>query len=69
MKVLKGQLRETRYTLPESPGIGPRIIKETTYNSGEVTYMADELGLHRIINLNPTEVAVSLHRKLKRTSF
>jgi cysteine dioxygenase len=61
MKVLKGTLRETRYALPEGQGLAPRVIKETTYKENGVTYMADELGLHKISNPDPTQLAVSLH--------
>lgn len=65
MKVLKGTLRETRFSYPdpEVPNAGPRVIKETTYKENEVTYMADELGLHKISNLDPEQLAVSLHCK------
>lgn len=63
MKVLKGSLREIRYEHPSSPGAGPRVIKETLYAENEVNYMSDELGLHRITNENPNDVAVSLHCK------
>jgi len=38
-------------------------LKETVYHEGRVTYMADELGLHKISNPDPTNVAVSLHRQ------
>lgn len=63
MKVLKGTLRETRYQHPAKAGVGPEVIKTTTYKENEVTYMADELGLHRIANPDPGEIAVSLHRE------
>lgn len=62
MKVLKGTLRETRYSHP-NPASGPKVIKETIYKENEVTYMADELGLHRISNPDPDNLAVSLHRE------
>ncbi|CZT02733.1 related to cysteine dioxygenase type I [Rhynchosporium agropyri] len=60
MKVLKGTLKETRFDFPLNNATAPHIIKETLYHEGEVTYMADELGLHRISNPGE-EVAVSLH--------
>ncbi|KAH8821739.1 RmlC-like cupin domain-containing protein [Xylogone sp. PMI_703] len=60
MRVLQGTLRETRYEFPREPA--PMVIKqETVYHEGQVTYMADELGLHRISNPDPEVVAVSLH--------
>jgi cysteine dioxygenase len=64
MKVLKGTLRETRYSFPDQDSASsvPAIIKETTYKENEVTYMSDELGLHKISNPNLERMAVSLHR-------
>lgn len=63
MKILKGSLKETRYAFPDPKNpTSPEVIKETTYGSGKVTYMADELGLHKISNPGE-DVAVSLHRK------
>ena len=63
MKVLKGTLKETRFDFPRNNATPPVIIKETTYQEGQVTYMADELGLHKISNPDSEKVAVSLHRK------
>jgi len=60
MKVLKGSLKETRFTFPQD-STAPKVIKETLYKENEVTYMADELGLHRISNTDPNSIAVSLH--------
>ncbi|THV55177.1 hypothetical protein BGAL_0012g00150 [Botrytis galanthina] len=76
MKVLSGTLSETQYTFPStststsstfSPSAPqpfntpPTIIKSTTYTTNQVTYMSDDLGLHRISNPDPENVAVSLH--------
>ncbi|PVH78594.1 cysteine dioxygenase type I [Cadophora sp. DSE1049] len=63
MKVLKGKLKETRFDFPRNNATAPQIIKETIYRQGEVTYMADELGLHKISNPDEREIAVSVHRK------
>jgi cysteine dioxygenase len=63
MKVLKGTLKETRFDFPGNNVTPPAIIKETMYHEGRVTYMADELGLHKISNPDPTNIAVSLHRQ------
>jgi hypothetical protein len=69
MKVLKGQLQETLFAWPnqelvrsgeDSP---PQVIRDRVYGENEVTYMSDQLGLHRISNPDPTNVAVSLHCK------
>jgi cysteine dioxygenase len=61
MRILKGKLREQRFEHPQSPGSGPLLLQETMYKEGEVTYMSDELGLHRISNPDPKSIAVSLH--------
>ncbi|KAK0254033.1 hypothetical protein LTR91_010498 [Friedmanniomyces endolithicus] len=37
------------------------VKRSTCYERGQVTYMSDRLGLHRIQNANTEEVAVSLH--------
>lgn len=37
------------------------VRRSTTYEQGQVTYMSDRLGLHRILNPSEAEVAVSLH--------
>lgn len=62
MKVLHGNLTETRYAFPDGGEQGPmRVISEKTYKENGVTYMADELGLHRVSNRG-SDFAVSLHR-------
>jgi len=64
MRVLRGELQETRYRLPADYDAAaptpPGVVKRTRYHEGEVTYMSDELGLHKIENPG-TELAVSLH--------
>ncbi|KAM5348276.1 hypothetical protein ACJ41O_008100 [Fusarium nematophilum] len=62
MKILKGNLTETRYAFPEeNEQEGPmRVISEKTYKENAVAYMADELGLHRVSNKG-SDFAVSLH--------
>ncbi|BCS17546.1 uncharacterized protein APUU_10374S [Aspergillus puulaauensis] len=64
MKVLAGNLTETVYTAPETDAgsAAPLQIKsETTHSPNDVTYIADDIGLHRVYNPHPTKVAVSLH--------
>lgn len=67
MKILRGSLQETLYDWPNKDKIEegvaspPTIKKDTVYGENEVTYMSDDLGLHRICNPDPQEVAVSLH--------
>ncbi|KAJ4164664.1 hypothetical protein LMH87_006327 [Akanthomyces muscarius] len=62
MKILKGNLTETRYEFPqEGEPSGPmKVISEKTYKENQVAYMADELGLHRVSNRG-SDFAVSLH--------
>ncbi|CAJ0549265.1 Ff.00g028780.m01.CDS01 [Fusarium sp. VM40] len=62
MKILRGELTETRYAFPEeNEEEGPmNIISERTFKENAVTYMADELGLHRVTNRG-SNFAVSLH--------
>ena len=65
MKILKGNLTETRYAFPnEDEQEKPmEVISEKTYKENAVAYMADELGLHRVSNRG-SDFAVSLHCKL-----
>ncbi|KAM3515798.1 hypothetical protein MY11210_000569 [Beauveria gryllotalpidicola] len=62
MKILKGNLTETRYEFPQQgESSGPlKVITEKTYKENQVAYMADELGLHRVSNKG-SDFAVSLH--------
>jgi len=67
MKVLKGSLKETLYTWPDRNVVNAgkpsplRIQKETVYANNQVTYMSDNLGLHKIGNPDTKNYAVSLH--------
>ncbi|KAL2826854.1 RmlC-like cupin domain-containing protein [Aspergillus cavernicola] len=67
MKILKGTLQETLYTWPDQDKVQhgqsspPEIKKVTTYGDNQVTYMSDKLGLHKIHNPDPNNVAISLH--------
>jgi len=67
MKVLQGSLKETLYSWPDrnlvNDGIPSplRVKKESLYRENHVTYMSDNLGLHKISNPDPDRVAVSLH--------
>lgn len=74
MKILKGKLKETRYLWPtvqlnQDEKCPLRIEKETVFQTNEVTYMSDKLGLHKISNPDPHEYAVSLHCKLRRCAL
>ncbi|KAL7804662.1 RmlC-like cupin domain-containing protein [Trichoderma aethiopicum] len=62
MKILRGELTETRYVFPEKnePDGPMTVLAEKTYQENQVTYMSDELGLHRVSNRG-SDFAVSLH--------
>lgn len=62
MKVLKGRLKETRFDFPRDAVAPLTVSKETVFQENQVTYMSDDLGLHKITNPDPEELAVSLHR-------
>lgn len=63
MKILKGDLTETRYAFPSGDKEEPMlVISERTYKENATTYMADELGVHRVSNRG-SDFAISLHRE------
>lgn len=65
MKILRGNLTETRYEFPDPEKQGPmRVKSEYTHKENAVAYMADELGVHRVWNKG-SDFAVSLHRKTR----
>jgi len=67
MKILQGNLKEEIFGMPSLEAIdgSPLVIKkETIYNPDEVTYISDNIGLHRISNPSKTDVAISLHCKV-----
>ncbi|KAI1035567.1 hypothetical protein LB504_005989 [Fusarium proliferatum] len=63
LKVLAGELTETIYNMPEKVcEERPLSIKSAnTHQADQVTYISDDIGLHRVHNPHPTQVAVSLH--------
>lgn len=60
MKILEGELLETRFHWPEDNG---ELVKksEGKLKKGEVCYINDSLGLHRVENPSHSDRAVSLH--------
>ncbi|CAK7239538.1 MAG: hypothetical protein STHCBS139747_000969 [Sporothrix thermara] len=64
MKILRGDLTETRYAFPEKNADGSpqpmAVTSEKTYHENAVAYMADELGVHKMSNKG-SDFAVSLH--------
>jgi len=61
VKVLAGKLKETRYEWPKEEGDAMEVKENTVYDTDGVTYMSDELGLHRMENPSHTDPAVTLH--------
>lgn len=64
MKILSGTLKETKFNYPKNNATAPEVIEETIYRENQVTYMSDDLGLHKISNPDAENVAVSLHCEL-----
>ncbi|KAK9383605.1 RmlC-like cupin domain-containing protein [Kockiozyma suomiensis] len=62
MKILQGELVETIYRFPDPKAPPKRMEKKkvTRYLTDEVTYISDDIGLHRISN-DSDKVAISLH--------
>ena len=62
MRILKGDLTETRYEYPKGDKEVPMTEKSRqVHKEGAVAYMADDLGVHRVSN-EGGNFAVSLHR-------
>lgn len=61
VKMLSGTLMETRYEWPEKEGEQLKVLSRTEYGTNGVSYMNDELGLHRMENPSHSDGAVSLH--------
>lgn len=61
MKMLKGNLQETIYAMPDNGHRIPEPVKSTRYSENQVTYISDKIGLHKIENMSKTECAISLH--------
>ncbi|CAH8554037.1 unnamed protein product [Schistosoma turkestanicum] len=74
VKIIKGQLKETIFDWPKNfdaeksnnsfmnQSDCPLVVKSMgLMNLGEVTYMHDNIGIHRLYNPSKTETAISLH--------
>ncbi|CAI5456655.1 unnamed protein product [Caenorhabditis angaria] len=61
VKMLDGCLTETRYDWPKGDDEPLGVLQSTTYEQNGVSYMSDELGLHRMENRSHSNGAVSLH--------
>lgn len=66
MKILAGELHETVYNSPKNGGDDAKsmtIKSSRTFRTNEVTYISDDIGVHRVHNPRSDRVAVSLHCK------
>ena len=66
MKCIQGSLIETKYAWPEEDQDGNKekpmhIISRTELKDGEVAYINDSIGLHRVENPSHTDTAITLH--------
>lgn len=60
MRVLEGAVREVRYGAKASDGSLP-VVGDGTLEAGQVTFMHDVMGFHKVGNPSPHTPAVSLH--------
>lgn len=60
MKILKGELSEFLYDIPNEEGHEMKPRQKTVLGRNEVGYISDKIGLHRIAN-ETNDFAVSLH--------
>ena len=65
MKVCRGQVRECRYEYPAGSGDATErsleCIHDETYSEGELAYISDYMGFHKVGNPSDTIPAVTLH--------
>uniref|UniRef100_A0A8R1DN15 Cysteine dioxygenase n=1 Tax=Caenorhabditis japonica TaxID=281687 RepID=A0A8R1DN15_CAEJA len=61
VKILDGALTETKYHWPRKKHVPLEIYEGNTFDVNGVSYMNDELGLHRMENKSHSNGAVSLH--------
>lgn len=59
VRTLSGQIKEWVYTVKPDGEIA--LAREGVYKAGLTSFMADDIGLHKIGNPHPTEGAMSLH--------
>lgn len=63
MKILKGSLIEKLYKVQplEEDENNLECFKETILHKNQVAYINDSIGLHKMVNADPDQIAVSLH--------
>lgn len=62
-RVIQGSVCETRYLLPDKDSVCRALVRtgECTAASGDVAYMDDSMGLHKVGNPSPSVPAMTLH--------
>ena len=60
VKAVRGSVRESQYTINETT-LDIKLSKTRFFNEGQVSYMNDSIGLHKIGNPNKDTGSVSLH--------
>jgi cysteine dioxygenase len=65
MQVLQGEVLECRYEYSKEPSMdghkGLTCIHNETYHEGQLAYIADSLGYHKVGNPTKATPAVTLH--------
>jgi cysteine dioxygenase len=61
MKCIQGKLIETKYAWPKDDEEPMHMISRTELKEGEVAYINDSIGLHRVENPSHTDTAITLH--------
>lgn len=69
MKIVKGTLNETVYNQPKNGSLssdslsnGPLSIQRDSFHgAGQVAFINDDIGIHRMTNPDQNDFAVSLH--------
>jgi cysteine dioxygenase len=65
MKCIQGKLVETKYAWPSNEDVAKEepmhIIRRTELAEGDVAYINDSIGLHRVENPSHTDTAMTLH--------
>lgn len=61
MKILDGEAKETRFDWPGDEEQDMKVKESHTHKRDDVTYICDEMGLHRVENPSNTDGTVTLH--------
>ncbi len=62
MAVLDGEIEEVRYPMPGNGRPGPLVARgSSVFRRGQVGFIRDEMGLHRVRPAKPESTGVTLH--------